>query len=342
MFLLVADGNGDEFKEGVQVIDIGKSNSRLGNFVNGYSRILRKVRKLNPKIVHFHDPELMFVGRRIDKMGTPVIFDIHENIAVQILNKSYIPKVFRRTTSFLYRRIENWLISKFHLIIAEHSYLPVYEAKGKSLTTVLNMPDLSHFKPFVKTERGGNQIFYIGVVSLDRAVETTLEALRILHRRKVDFYMHFIGPINVKVDLEQWSDISDKVKFYGRMDSKEGFELSKNCVLGLSVLKPIKNYIGSYSTKIFEYMAVGLPVITSNFPLYREVVERYDTGYCVDPFSAIDIAEKIEALITNPAQAKEKGMNGLRAVSEKFSWSAEREKMEKLYENLLTDPACKQ
>lgn len=334
---MVADGKGDEQLEGVQVLDIGLESSRIKNFLSNGSKIRRMVQKLEPSLVHFHDPELMFVGRQLwYKFKIPVVFDIHENIAMQILDKSYIPKAFRGLVSRIYKSIENYFLKYFHLVIAEHSYETVYAHKGKSLATVLNMPDLSHFKPYVNNSRAGHDIFYIGGISNERGLDVTLEALKVLKSRGIDFFMHYIGPISEeKIEELPLKEIEQKVKFYGRMDSKEGFKISKKCIVGLSVLKPIKNYVGSYSTKIFEYMAIGLPVITSNFPLYQKVVERYECGFCIDPYSSIELADSIEELILNPNLANQMGENGQLAVHKKFSWSSEEEKLLRYYHNLL-------
>lgn len=337
IYLLVADGKGDELVEGVQVLDIGLESSRLKNFINSGSKINKVVQEMEPSLVHFHDPELMFVGKKLSsKFKIPIVFDIHENIAVQILDKTYIPKVLRGLVSYSYKKVENYFLKYFHLVIAEHSYEEVYARKGKSLTTVLNMPDLSHFEPYVNNNRAGNDIFYIGGVSNERGLDITLEALKILKSRDTDFFMHYIGPISEeKIEELPLGEIAKDIKFYGRMDSKEGFEISKKCVVGLSVLKPIKNYVGSYSTKIFEYMAIGLPVITSNFPLYQNVVERYNCGYCVAPYSSQELADRIEELISNSELTNQMGANGQLAVKDKFSWSSEEEKLIDLYKEVL-------
>lgn len=332
----MADGRGDEFFEGVQILDIGKEHSRLSNFFKSFSKLKKKLKKLNPDIVHFHDPELMFMGKIINRWGIPVIFDIHENIAVQILDKEYIPKLFRKSASFIYKKVENYHIKHFHLMIAEYSYKDVYEGRGKSLTIVLNMPDISHFEPYIVENRTGNEIFYIGGISNDRGLEVTIDALKILKQKKVDFFMHYIGPISdEKMSTLSLKDIAENIKFYGRMDSREGFEISKKCVVGLSVLKPIKNYISSYSTKIFEYMAIALPIITSNFPLYQDVVEKYNCGYCIDPFSANELADRIEELISNHSHAQLLGANGLKTVTENFNWYREEEKLLSKYQEIL-------
>ena len=336
IILIVADGNGDEFSEGVQVLDIGKEQSRILNFLKTYGKLKKKIRKIAPDIVHFHDPELMFLGKSVSRMGIPVVFDIHENVSEQILDKEYIPKFMRKFISYVYRKIEIAIIKAFHLIIAEHSYKDAYKDKGKSLTTLLNLPDISHFNSYINLNRTGNEIFYIGAVTEERGLAVTLESLKILKQREVDFFMHFIGRVpNESKKLVQLEGLENNVKFYGRMDSKKGFEISKNCVVGLSVLKPIKNYVGSYSTKIFEYMAIALPVITSNFPLYKNVVEKYKCGFCIDPFSSVELADKIEELIKNPSYVQHLGSNGLAAVNQNYNWSDEKNKLIELYQQIL-------
>ena len=82
-------------------------------------------------------------------------------------------------------------------------------------------------------------------------------------------------------------------------------------------------------------MAIGLPVITSNFPLYQNVVERYNCGYCVNPYSSEELADKIEELISNTELTNQMGINGQLAVKEKFSWSSEEEKLLGLYKDIL-------
>lgn len=335
-YLLVADGLGNEKAEGVHIIDIGKEKSRLENFFKSFGKIIAEIKRLQPKLVHLHDPELILLGRKIQKLGIPVIFDIHENIAVQILDKQYIPKILRRLVSFFYKGIERYCIKNFHLVIAEHSYEDVYRSKGKSLTIILNMPDLDHFIPYQTLERHGNEIFYIGGISNDRGLDVTLSALKLLKKKGVSFFMHYLGPISkdqiANLDI---TEIQEELKFYGRMDSKEGFEISKRCVVGLSVLKPIKNYIGSYSTKIFEYMAIGLPVITSNFTLYKKVVEKYECGLCIEPSSAKELADGIEKLIQDRGLAQKLGQNGIKTATEKFNWLFEKNKLLELYAAVL-------
>jgi glycosyltransferase involved in cell wall biosynthesis len=97
----------------------------------------------------------------------------------------------------------------------------------------------------------------------------------------------------------------------------------------------MKNSVGSYPTKMFEYMAIGLPQVTSNFVLYQNIVEGEGSGICVNPADPAGIAAAILEIIQNPAKGETMRLNGLKAA-EKYLWSAEMEKVYTLYGRLLS------
>ena len=84
-----------------------------------------------------------------------------------------------------------------------------------------------------------------------------------------------------------------------------------------------------------EAMTSGKPVVASNFPLWREIVEGNSCSICVDPLNPKEIAQAIEYLITHPEEARRMGENGRRAVEEKYNWEKEGEKLLKLCEELV-------
>jgi len=336
VILIVADGLGNEKFENVQILDLGKAKGRISNFINSYFAILKLVKQLNPDLIHFHDAELMIVGKAIQRKGIPVFYDIHENVAAQILDKKHIKSYLRKPLHYLYVFIEKLLINSFHLILAEDSYSKIYNYKGKSVTVVLNLPENNSFKYFINSDRAENGIFYIGGVSNERGLDVTIKALKILKKKREDFYMHYIGAISeatlAKTNIK---GIENNIKFYGRMDLMEGYSLSKKCKVGLAVLKPINNYIESYPTKFFEYMSIKLPVITSNFTLYKNVIETYNCGYCINPFSAEDLANKIDILLNDKEKVKQMGENGYQATLDKYNWSQEEFKLFNIYKSVL-------
>ncbi|MEA3553063.1 MAG: glycosyltransferase [Campylobacterota bacterium] len=337
--LVVADGLGDDIKNNINIYDVGKSKGRIDRILYTTKKIYEKTKELDSDIYHFHDPELIPVGLKLKKLGAKVVFDIHENIALQILDKEYIPKFLRKIISNIYRKYEIRTLKKFDaLILAEYSYVDYYNDLNNNIEVVLNMPDIEPLEKFVSNDRDKNEIFYIGGISNNRGFDVTTEALKILKVKIPDIYMHNIGPYSKElIDSADLKSIEKNVKFYGRISLLDGLEYSKNAKVGISILKPIGNYTSSYSTKVFEYMALELPVITSNFKLYKDIVEKHRCGICVNPLKPQEIADAIEYIMTNPKEAKLMGMNGMEAIKKKFNWKVEEKKLYKLYKDLISE-----
>jgi glycosyltransferase involved in cell wall biosynthesis len=335
--LIVADGYGDEYKNGFLIKDVGKSRGgRISRMTITVSRVYKIAKNLKSDIYHLHDPELINIGLRLKQLGKKVIFDIHENIPLQILDKNYIPKFLRGYVSKFFKYYQNKVLKKFDaLILAENSYLNDYANLNKKIEIILNMPDLKILKKFQNTQNHNNEIFHIGNISNERGFDVTIEALRIIKHKIPDVFMHYIGPYNeILLNIDKMNEIKKNIKLYGRMPLEECLKFSKNSALGISILKPLKNYTLSYSTKVFEYMALGLPVVTSNFKLYRDIVEKYNCGLCVDPSNPQEIAKKIEFIFKNPIESKKMGLNGIKLTKEKFNWEIEKKKLIQLYTTL--------
>ena len=88
------------------------------------------------------------------------------------------------------------------------------------------------------------------------------------------------------------------------------------------------------NTKIFEEMMAGLPVICTDFSLWREFVERYHCGVCVDPEDVDQVVLALRRLLEHPEEARQMGENGRRAVREAFNWSVEEQTLLGLYRDL--------
>jgi len=99
---------------------------------------------------------------------------------------------------------------------------------------------------------------------------------------------------------------------------------------------PLDSYVNAQPTKMFEYMSAGLPVIASNFPVYRKIVESADCGLLVDPLNPAAIADAMLWIMRNPSRAAEMGRNGQRAVADKYNWEHEAESLIATYEELLS------
>ena len=85
---------------------------------------------------------------------------------------------------------------------------------------------------------------------------------------------------------------------------------------------------------MFEYMATGLPVIVSNFPLWKEIVEDNKCGITVNPLDPQEIARAVEYLCSNPELMEKMGRNGRKTVMGKYNWGNESKILLSVYSSL--------
>jgi len=126
-----------------------------------------------------------------------------------------------------------------------------------------------------------------------------------------------------------------QVDYRGQVDRSEVAKILTESSAGLALYHPGPNHDDSQPNKLFEYMAAGIPVIASNFPLWKEIVVKNECGICVDPLNPEEIAAAINWVLQNPMAAASMGRNGLNAVLEKYNWEAESQKLNSFYEKLL-------
>ncbi|WP_077919476.1 glycosyltransferase [Spirosoma sp. 209] len=295
--------------------------------------------RLRPALIHIYVPELLPVALICRLLGIRVIYEVQENLHrklhVRTLNRGVI-------LERAFRWFDRLACRYLYLIFTEHGYLSTYTRLGKPHAVIYNYPLLSFLEPFRQPYQPSPHqpsLLLIGLLSPERAFDTLIEALK----RVVVWYPHLEAHLFGKqaipsTYIEQFvslSAIRSAVKLYGYTDQRQALLKAVGATAGLALLKPVGDYPESYPTKLFEYMALGLPVITSDFPLYREVVERHDCGLCVSAEEPAAIARALLYLIEHPALAKAMGERGRRAVETHYSWVTESAKLLDFYELVL-------
>jgi glycosyltransferase involved in cell wall biosynthesis len=141
-------------------------------------------------------------------------------------------------------------------------------------------------------------------------------------------------PASLEVKLQKMQGYQ-RVHSHGWLQPEEVYKHLARATIGLVCLRPEPRYSIALPVKLFEYMAAGLPVIASNFPLWKEIVEGNECGMTVNPLDPKEIAGAIEYLLEHPALRRKMGENGRQAVLEKYNWETEGKKLLELYEELL-------
>lgn len=124
------------------------------------------------------------------------------------------------------------------------------------------------------------------------------------------------------------------INYVGNLTRKQVNELYGNSRAGIVLYQPAANHYESQPIKMFEFMAAGLPVIASNFPLWKKIIEENECGICVDPTNVSEVRNACAKLLKSPDLAQEMGMKGRKAVVDSFNWAVEEKKLLDLYQSL--------
>lgn len=337
--LVVADGHGDEFKDGIKVHDLGRpKGGRLGRALIGNLRSFRAARRLKATVVHFHDLELFPTGILLRMMGHKVIYDVHEDVKESIVEKQWIPRWIRFPVANGASLLEK---AGSFLFDSTVSATPKIGERFRVESNVLvqNYPLLSELitpsaQPYAMRE---HMFVYLGGLTKRRGAMEMVEATGLISE-DYDARLVLIGPLRppaLEIELEQvkgWTS-TDYRGWGDRIEVADQFSKSR---AGLVVLHAGPNHLESQPNKLFEYMSAGLPVIASDFPYWRQFVTDVGCGIMVDPKNPEAIANSMRWMLDNPDQAEEMGKRGRKAVEEIYNWGPEEKKLLILYQKLLS------
>ena len=329
--LIVADGGGDELKNNVKIIDVGAKGGRLSRMTKTVSQVFSKARVLDADVYHLHDPELIPIGLKLKKMGKIVVFDAHEDLPNQIRSKPYLNGLMRVLLSWIFEKYETFTLSKFNAVVSATETIKNKFIKIKpNSITINNYPILGELSHNVKWQNKKEEVCYLGVITKIRGIKQVISSLGELENVRLNLAGTF-AESSVKEEVKSWKEWN-KVNELGLIEREHAARILSQSKIGIVTFLNCPNHFDSQPNKMFEYMSAGLPIVASNFPLWKDVVEVNECGICVDPEKPEEIAKAIKSILADPEKAQKMSDNGKNAVLTRYNWNAEQKKLFELYE----------
>lgn len=334
--LIVADGLGNEEKNGISIIDVGQSKGRLRRMTSAARRVYERAQSSDARICHFHDPELLPWGAALARHGKFVIYDAHEDVGEDVRTKEYIPAPLRYPTAMAIDVIERVFGRRLSAIVGA---TPVITAKFRRqklrAVEVNNYPIAEELRlPGSLPMRQRPATFaYVGGIGVDRGVMQMVEAMHLL---KTPADLNIAGTFAIERDQAMAEACAgwDRIRFLGQRSRIEVAEILGAARAGLVLFQPLPNNVSGRPNKLFEYMSAELPVIASDYPGWREIVDGAGCGLMVDPRDPQAIADAMQWILDHPDEAEAMGKRGRQAIHDRYSWDREAEKLVALYDDL--------
>lgn len=320
----------------VTMHDLPLRGSRLSRMTAGPAGAVRVVRGLHPDLIHLHDPELLpwVPGFKLD--GTRVIYDAHEHLPSQVLAKGYLHRRVQRPLAVAAKGLERWADMACDAVVCATPAIVDAHPRGRTVL-VQNYPRIEggYSRASVAFDQRDMAVAYVGGIAEGRGIRHLVDAMAIAGPEtgvRLLLAGRFSPPsLQSEVErLDGWA----YVDYLGQVPAPEVPDLLGRVRGGVVTLLPLPNYLEAYPTKMFEYMAAGLPVIASDFPLWRSVVDGVDCGLLVNPESSSEIASAIVRLVEDTEGGEAMGARGASEVAKELNWARQADRLLTLYGEL--------
>ena len=323
--------------EGIQVGGLPRFSNRFTRMSLGVSRALLKALETPADLYHFHDPELIPVGLLLRLLGKRVVYDIHEDNRTALEEREYLPLRLRAPIAGILARLEEGASRHFHLVLAERYYAERFP-RGESILNYPRLPALDEGRLSARPRAAGcPRLIYTGNVKGYRGAHCHTRLLQ--HLPDAELFLVGRCDPGLAADLKAGTDPArlhfEGVGVHVPHERIVSYYLRESWTAGLALFPPSRHTRRKELTKVFEYMAFGIPVLCADVPNLRRIVEGSGCGICVDPERDGEAAAAVRYLWENPEEARQMGERGRQAVRAEYNWETQARKLLRFYEAVL-------
>ena len=334
--VLLAEHSSDESHENLSIRALPSADGRLARMSFGVWRAFRMAFAERADLYHFHDPELIPAGLLLRLLGKRVIYDIHEDNLTAIRQREYLPAWLRVLIAKTFALTETGASYFFHVILAERYYAERFP-RGETILNYARFPKLHEGQLAERPLPEHPRLIYTGNVKAYRGAHHHSNLLH--HLPDAEVFLVGRCDAHLAAKLQSAADptrlhiegIGSYIP-YGRIVEHY---LRERWTAGLALFPPNQHTLHKELTKLFEYMAYGIPVICANFPNLREIVETTGCGLCVDPEDSEAAAEAVRYLWEHPEEAQQMGERGRKAARKTYNWETQADKLLAFYAGIV-------
>lgn len=319
-------------KNGVKVFGVSIPEGRFSRQLHKKD-LYKKMLEVDADFYQFHEAELIPLGLKMKKKGKKVVFDSHEDVPATILDMQYFPIWFRKLASKVYSMYEKHALKKYDGVISvDPRIVDRLKVINPNSVMVTNFPI---YEEFQRQERDSRKVCFTGNVGHLWLPDKIIESLKDLDVQLVLAGFTTEDYLDGLKKIPSWN----KVEYKGVVPHNEAQMIQSQCIAGFALLDYRIIVGGKWgtlgNTKFFEYMMAGTPLIATDFILWKEIIDKYECGICVNPHNVEEITRAISYLQDHPEEVKRMGENGRKAAREVFNWSTQEKVLFDFYSNIL-------
>jgi glycosyltransferase involved in cell wall biosynthesis len=342
---LIAVHDRSETVQGIRIIPLKRVKRSHRPFL--WWKVIRSALSTKADIFHIHDPELLFISPLLRLFsGRPVVYDIHESVADFIELKDDIPALIKFFFSWTFRWLEpTCAYLQSGLIFADNqialSFLKVHRPK----VTLFNYPLQSFINKAAQSQKNYTSnspiVLYLGGLKRNRGTTLMLDAFRIVLDEIPRARLYLVGPFapesladKLRSEIEI-RNLTKSVTITGAIPYNCVHNYLSQASIGWIPFPPVAKYQKNIPTKLFEYMAYAIPVVSSNLTSVQPFIEHRKNGFLVKADNASAHARAIIELLSDSSLSEAIGKNGQISVTEYYCWTDMEKNLIYFYQQLL-------
>lgn len=309
-------------------------------FLKAYQTCL----KIKPDVLHGHIHEGALIGWIISKLtGIPLLFDLQGGLTGELKERGFFQE--GGLSYKVFHKIEGFIDRSAHMVVTQSQAMAdelrdTFRVPSDRIFLTMDGVNIEDFSPRPKNNElldkhkipaDKKLVVYLGLLTTYQGIDCLIEGIPWVLRKANDVHFLIMGyPIEEKYrKMAKDKGIDKNITFTGRIDYRLA---SDYLALGDIAVSP-KLGATEANGKLYNYMAMELPVVAFDTIVNREILGEY--GNYAKPYDPQSLGDAIIFLLNHPEEARRLGKELRRRVAQNFTWLQVAQRLEAQYKKVL-------